>query len=188
MHNMIYNEITRGRSSQYIRRRVMKKLLFVAFAAVLGVAACSSANTNTKTADGRTVSSKETKDAKYQIIDQEFDNLLAPDADYDAIPDYELQACGDSYLPPATTVLKGATKPAAKKPVKKAAKKASSQSAAKTEENTSSTNVTTTKKVINNTNIYYLDGSSPNTSSSNVTTTTYTSEEALPPADMPDTL
>lgn len=156
----------------------MNKLLLAACIAALGAAACSSGNANTKTADGRTASSK---DAKYQIIDQEFDNLLAPDADYDTIPDYELQACGDSYLPPATTPLKGASKPAAKKPAKKAAVKTSASSS-------SSSNVTTSKKVINNTNIYYLDGSAPNTSSSSTTTTTYTSEEALPPADMPDTL
>ena len=154
----------------------MNKLLLAACIAALGAAACSSGNANTKTADGRTASSK---NAKYQIIDQEFDNLLAPDADYDTIPDYELQACGDSYLPPATTPLKGASKPAAKKTAKTAAAKSASSS--------SSSNVTTNKKVINNTNIYYLDGSAPSTSSSS-TTTTYTSEEALPPADMPDTL
>lgn len=155
----------------------MNKLLLAACIAALGAAACSSGNANTKNADGNTASSK---NAKYQIIDQEFDNLLAPDADYDTIPDYELQACGDSYLPPATTPLKGASKPAAKKPAKKAAVKTSASSS-------SSSNVTTNKKVINNTNIYYLDGSAPSTSSSS-TTTTYTSEEALPPADMPDTL
>ncbi len=154
----------------------MNKLLLAACIAALGAAACSSGNANTKNADGNTASSK---NAKYQIIDQEFDNLLAPDADYDTIPDYELQACGDSYLPPATTPLKGASKPAAKKTAKTAAAKSASSS--------SSSNVTTNKKVINNTNIYYLDGSAPSTSSSS-TTTTYTSEEALPPADMPDTL
>ena len=140
----------------------MKKLLLAAVVAVFGAAACSSGNANTKTADGRTASSS--KNAKYQIIDQEFDNLLAPDADYDTIPDYELQACGDSYLPPATTPLKGATKPAVRKPAKQAA---SSASTAK------SSDVNVNKKVINNTNIYYLDGSAPNTSAncSNVLTT-----------------
>ncbi len=153
----------------------MKKLLLAAVVAVFGAAACSSGNANTKTADGRTASSS--KNAKYQIIDQEFDNLLAPDADYDTIPDYELQACGDSYLPPATTPLKGATKPAVRKPAKQAA---SSASTAK------SSDVNVNKKVINNTNIYYLDGSAPNTSTTS--TTTYTSEEAMPPADVPDTL
>ena len=137
----------------------MKKLLLAAVVAVFGAAACSSGNANTKTADGRTASSS--KNAKYQIIDQEFDNLLAPDADYDTIPDYELQACGDSYLPPATTPLKGATKPAVRKPAKQAA---SSASTAK------SSDVNVNKKVINNTNIYYLDGSAPNTSTTSTTT------------------
>lgn len=154
----------------------MNKLLLAALVAALGTAACSSGNANTKTADGRNASAK---DAKYQIIDQEFDNLLAPEADYDTQTAYELQACGDSYLPPAET-LKGAQKPAAKKPAKKAAKKTTTASSSK--------DVTMNKKVVNNTNIYYLDGSAPNTSSSSTTTHTYTSEEALPPADIPDTL
>lgn len=157
----------------------MNKLLLAALVAALGTAACSSGNANTKTADGRNASSK---DAKYQIIDQEFDNLLAPEADYDTQSAYELQACGDSYLPPAET-LKGAKKPAAKKPAKKTAKKTVASSSS-----SSSKNVTTAKKVVNNTNIYYLDGSGPNTSSSSSSVQTYTSEEVLPPADIPDTL
>ena len=145
----------------------MKKLLLAACVAALGVSACSSGNTNTKTADGTNYSAS---DAKYQIIDQEFDNMLAPEADYDSIPAYELQACGDSYLPPATTALKGTTKPAKKTTTKKA-----SSTAAKS----SSTDVTKTKKVINNTNIYYLNGDTP-APASTTTTTTYTSEEAQP--------
>mgnify|MGYP001778677025 CR=1 FL=1 len=146
----------------------MKKLLLAACVAALGVSACSSGNTNTKTADGTNYSAS---DAKYQIIDQEFDNMLAPEADYDSIPAYELQACGDSYLPPATTALKGTTKPAAKKTT---TKKTSSTSA-----KSSSTDVTKTKKVINNTNIYYLNSDTP-APASTTTTTTYSSEEALP--------
>ena len=145
----------------------MKKLSLAACVAALGVSACSSGNTNTKTADGTNYSASE---AKYQIIDQEFDNMLAPEADYDSIPAYELQACGDSYLPPATTALKGTTKPAKKTTTKKA-----SSTAAKS----SSTDVTKTKKVINNTNIYYLNGDTP-APASTTTTTTYTSEEAQP--------
>ncbi len=152
----------------------MNKLLVAACVAALGAAACSSGNANTKTADGRNTASS--KDAKYQIIDQEFDNLLAPDADYDTIPDYELQACGDSYLPPATTPLKGATKPAAKK----VSKTTTSTTATKS----SSNNVTTNKKIVTNTNIYYLD----NPASAAPATQTYTSEEALPASDVPDTI
>ena len=89
----------------------MKKLLLAAFIAAFGAAACSSGNANTKTADSRNKASA--KNAKYQIIDQEFDNLLAPEADYDTLPAYELQACGDSYLPPAEQTVRGAKKPAA---------------------------------------------------------------------------
>jgi len=92
----------------------MKKIFTVVAAAVL-CAACSSNKSNVKTAQASNVSAK---DAKYQIIDQEFDNLLAPETDYDTLPAYELQACGDSYLPPAEVKLKGTEKPA-----KKAAKK-----------------------------------------------------------------
>ncbi len=149
----------------------MKKLLLAAFIAAFGAAACSSGNANTKTADSRNKASA--KDAKYQIIDQEFDNLLAPEADYDTLPAYELQACGDSYLPPAEQTVRGAKKPAAKV-VKTTAKKTTAKSTSKS--------TTTNKKVINNTNIYYLDGSAPNTSTSSTstTTTTYTSDEIAP--------
>ena len=158
----------------------MKKLLLAVLIAAFGAAACSSGNANTKnntTASARNGASS--KEAKYQIIDQEFDNLLAPDTDYDTLPAYELQACGDSYLPPAAA-LKGANKPAVKKPAKKAA--------AKTTVKKSSKNVSTSKKVINNTNVYCLDGSAPNTSTSSTTTTTYASNEVAPDADLPDTL
>ena len=149
----------------------MKKLLLAACVAALGVSACSSGNSNTKTADGKAYSSS-SSDAKYQIIDQEFDNMLAPETDYDSIPAYELQACGDSYLPPADAVLKGAAKPSAKKTTgKKSSKKT-------TKKSSSSTDVTKSKKVINNTNIYYINSDSAVPASS--TTTTYTSEEALP--------
>ena len=59
----------------------MKKLLLFV-AAVLVVAGCSSAS---KKQDGADVSLR--KDAaKYQIIDQEFDNMQAPDGDYDVVP------------------------------------------------------------------------------------------------------
>lgn len=142
----------------------MKKILTVVFAAALA-AACSSGKSNVKTADGRTANAK---NAKYQIIDQEFDNLLAPEADYDTLPAYELQACGDSYLPPAEVKLKKTAKPAKKTAV--SSKK--------------STETVTNKKVVNVVNIYETDGPvpAPSSSSSTTTTTTYTNTtgEALP--------
>ena len=153
----------------------MKKLLLTACVAVLGVAACSSGNT--KDADGNYYTVSSSSDNKYQIIDQEFDNMLAPEADYDSIPAYELQACGDSYLPPASPALKGATKPTMKKAVKKSSKTAAKKASSSSSSTSSSTDVTTNKKVINNTNIYYINSDAPASSSS---TTTYTSEEALP--------
>lgn len=134
----------------------MKKILIVVFAAAMA-AACSSNKSNVKTADGRAANAK---NAKYQIIDQEFDNLLAPEADYDTLPAYELQACGDSYLPPAEPQLKNAVKPAAKKVTKKSTKK---------------TEVTNNKEVVNIVNVYEIDGPAPvppGTVSSTTTTTT----------------
>lgn len=139
----------------------MKKILIVAFAATLA-AACSSSKTNVKTADGRTSA----KNAKYQIIDQEFDNLLAPEADYDTLPAYELQACGDSYLPPAETKLRNAVKPAVKKAAQTTAKK----------------EVSTSKEVINITNVYEIDGPAPlpGATSTTTTVTTSTTSDGLP--------
>ncbi|MBR4355623.1 MAG: hypothetical protein IKP96_03535 [Elusimicrobiaceae bacterium] len=149
----------------------MKKILVVC-AAALCVAACSNKTSNTRAdAEGKTVyytaeaaNANQGKNAKYQIIDQEFDNMLAPDSDYDTLSDYELQACGSSYLPPAEKL---------KKPqVKKAAVSAAKSAAA-------STKVTKSKKVTNNTNIYYIDGPAPATpvrTSSTSTTTTYSSD------------
>ena len=83
----------------------MKKLLLFV-AAALAVAGCSSAD---KKNDGADISLR--KDAaKYQIIDQEFDNVLAPDGDYEVVPPYEEQISSSSYL----QSVKGTKKPAKK--------------------------------------------------------------------------
>ena len=107
-------------------------------------------------ANGNLVTDAQFKGAKYQIIDQEFDNTLAPQSDYEALPAYELQACGDSYLPPvdaaAVTAAKGKGK-------------ANAQGVAL------STKSTRAKKVTNTTNIYYVDGPNPNVPVSSTTTT-----------------
>ena len=81
----------------------MKKILCLLCVAALGLAACSKNRNNAAGMRGAQAgvyagSSQNVKDAKYQIIDQEFDNLLAPDTDYENVPAYELQACGESYL------------------------------------------------------------------------------------------
>lgn len=138
----------------------MKKILIVVLAAAMA-AACSSNKSGIKTANGR--------DAKYQIIDQEFDNLLAPESDYDTLPAYELQACGDTYLPPAKPKLKKTTtKPAAKKVTKK-----STQTTEVIENN---------KEVVNVTNVYEIDGPAPVPTGivSTTQTTTYSSTDSLP--------
>lgn len=154
----------------------MKKILCLICVAALGVAACSknkkeeTANTaynsgynsayGVTTADARNAANaKSAKDAKYQIIDQEFDNMLAPDTDYDAIPAYELQACGDSYLPLVEPDCCG---------------KGKAVVAGKAKAKAKATSVSTTraKKVTNTTNIYYVDGGQTVPVSSTTTTKT----------------
>ncbi len=152
----------------------MKKA-FILLAVVAFAAACSNktANTTTTSADGKTVyyttsaaAVADAKNAKYQIIDQEFDNMLAPDSDYDSLSDYELQACGASYLPPAEKLKKPQVKAAAATAVKADAAKTATK-----------TSVSKSKKVTNTTNIYYVDGPTPNVpTKSTSTTTTYASD------------
>ena len=151
----------------------MKKLLIIVAAAVLS-AACANKTGNTKndamdsnvyygSAAGGAQSAK---DAKYQIIDQEFDNMLAPESDYETLSAYELQACGDSYLPPAE--LKKSQKKTGVAAAKKTTKKAKA-------------NVTKNKKVTNNVTVHYIDGPAPvptGTISSSTTTTTTTNSSS----------
>ncbi len=143
----------------------MKKVLCILAVAAIACAACSK-NRNTS-ADGVSVAQadaraardvKNIKDAKYQIIDQEFDNLLAPDTDYDNVPAYELQACGESYLPLVEPDCCGN----AKNKGKAKAKAKAIAKAVKTER---------AKRVTNTTNIYYVDGPNPDVPVSSTTTT-----------------
>lgn len=126
----------------------MKKFLFVLCVAVLTMSACSQ-NRKDETIvyrDGVTVSDMNTKQGKYQIIDQEFDNLLAPGTDYDTLCAYELQACGDSYLPPAAKLQSIGQ-------IKQAARKVDVATATKSAR---------AKKVVNVVNVYEVDGNNPN--------------------------
>ena len=145
----------------------MKKILCLMCVAALGLAACSknkkeetanstyNTNYNITTADARNGNTKSAKDAKYQIIDQEFDNMLAPETDYEAIPAHELQACEDSYLPLVEPDCCGKGKAKA---------------------NAVSTATTRAKKVTNTTNIYYVDGNQTiPVSSTSTTKTVYSS-------------
>ena len=146
----------------------MKKILCLVVVAALGVAACSKNKKDSATVyydangkaytltDGTDAKKVSIKDAKYQILDQEFDNLLAAEKDYDSIPDYELQACGDSYLPPVDAAAVKAAKAKAKAKASGAAK---------------SVEATRAKKITNTTNIYYVDGPNPDVPVSSTTTT-----------------
>ncbi len=80
----------------------MKKVLFFAAAAVVAVG-CSSSQTQSD----EPVASLDTEAAKYQIIDQEFDNVLAPESDYDRVIPYEEQVSNSSYL----QSVRGSSKP-----------------------------------------------------------------------------
>ena len=136
----------------------MKKILcLIAVAAVAG-AACS-ANKNAS-ADRRYAAGGADNagfaNAANQIVDQEFDNMLAPETDYDNIPAYELQACGESYLPPVEGDAAGS---------------AAAAGAAKAKGTAKSTVSTRAKRVTNTTNIYYVDGPNPDVPVSSTTTT-----------------
>lgn len=145
----------------------MKKILcFLAVVAVVCAACSKNKNTAGEGVYGaqgityRDGKAQRIKDAKYQIIDQEFDNLLAPETDYDNVPAYELQACGDSYLPLVDPDCCGKAKAKAKGKAK-----AKAQGVAK------SVSTARAKKVTNTTNIYYVDGPNPNVPVSSTTTT-----------------
>ena len=147
----------------------MKKLLLLTSVAVL-LSACSSNSTNTRTdtrvlADGTTVgyqTSAKAKTGKYQIIDQEFDNLLAPDTDYDSLNEYELQACGATYLPPQQELK--TVEPTTKVVVVK--------------EEDLKTDTSRKKKVTNTVNIYEMEGPAPKKVSSTSTTTVTSSSSS----------
>lgn len=149
----------------------MKKVLVLLAISVFAVACSKNKNTQTvTTADGKkiyyttsAVDASQIKNAKYQIIDQEFDNMLAPATDYDAIPAHELQACGDSYLPLVEPDCCGKGKAAV-----------AAKGKAKAKATASSVATTRAKKVTNTTNIYYVDeGQTVPVSSTSTTKTVY---------------
>lgn len=136
----------------------MKKFLYLFCAAVILFGGCirdrkSNQITNYDTTTD--VASIYAKEAKYQIFDQEYDNLLAPDTDYDTLCAYELQACGESYLPPAAKLQSIGQ-------IKAAARKVDTATALKQ---------TRAKKVVNTVNIYEVDGPNPSVPVSSKTTT-----------------
>ena len=144
----------------------MKKLLTVVSVAVLA-AACSSNSKNTRSdaslsADAKQGTYQQGADAKYQIIDQEFDNLLAPETDYESVSEYELQACGATYLPPQQELK--TVQPKTEVVIVK--------------ENDLKTDTSRKKKVTNTVNIYEMDGPAPKKVSSTSTTTVTSSSSS----------
>ena len=131
-------------------------------ATAIACAACSTnrnASTDGAAANARAAGNvKNIRDAKYQIIDQEFDNLLAPETDYDNVPAYELQACGESYLPQVEPNCCGNAKN-------------SGSANAKAKAVAKEVKTARAKRVTNTTNIYYVDGPNPNVPVSSTTTT-----------------
>lgn len=95
----------------------MKKILLFAAAAVLA-AGCASSASKTQRGD------LSAEDAKYQIIDQEFDNMPAPQDNYENIPPYEDQVGASSYI--QSVQKRGSNKPMRKAAAVPPASKASS--------------------------------------------------------------
>lgn len=151
----------------------MKKVLCLVCVLALGLVACSknkkddsataynSAYNSSDVTTNYDTHTKSAKDAKYQIIDQEFDNMLASATDYDAIPAHELQACDDSYLPLVEPDCCGKGKAAV-----------AAKGKAKAKATATSVATTRAKKVTNTTNIYYVDGNQTVPVSSTSTTKT----------------
>ena len=84
----------------------MKRLLLFA---VLGLVAAGCASSNKAQS---TQGAGAEQDAKYQIIDQEFDNLVVPNDHYNRVAPYEEQISGSSYIQSSTSNHK--SKPQAK--------------------------------------------------------------------------
>ncbi len=84
----------------------MKKLFLFA---VLGALAVGCASSN-KTQSAQPQETLTDQYAKYQIVDQEFDNLVVPNDGYDRVAPYEEQVSGSSYI--QSTTRKTGQKPA----------------------------------------------------------------------------
>lgn len=91
----------------------MKKLFLLAVLGVLA-AGCASSSKQVQTAPEEGLTDQY---AKYQIVDQEFDNLVVPNDHYDRVAPYEDQVSGASYIQSSTR--KSTKKPARQMTVKK---------------------------------------------------------------------
>lgn len=86
----------------------MKKILLFAALGCLAAGCASSAENREGLTD---------QYSKYQIVDQEFDNLSVPNDGYDRVAPYEDQVSGSSYI--QSTARSGDKKPARKMAVHK---------------------------------------------------------------------
>ena len=89
----------------------MKKIFLFAVVCVMGVG-CASSQKDQELQDNSLTSQY----AKYQIVDQEFDNLVVPNDNYDRVAPYEEQVSGSSYIQSVTRTDK---KPARKMTMQK---------------------------------------------------------------------
>lgn len=85
----------------------MKKIFLLAVSCALAVG-CSSSNKKQEIQPESLTSQY----SKYQIVDQEFDNLVVPNDSYDRVSSYEDQVGGASYI--QSSARKNAQKPARK--------------------------------------------------------------------------
>ncbi len=83
----------------------MKKLFLFAALGVLAAGCASTSQTQPAQQEGLT-----DQYAKYQIVDQEFDNLVVPNDGYDRVAPYEEQVSGSAYI--QSTSRKTGAKPA----------------------------------------------------------------------------
>ena len=87
----------------------MKKLVLIAVLGVLAVGCSSNAKQNDTAVQY----------SKYQVIDQEFENMAVPNRNYDNVPAYEEQVAGSSYIQSSTSASRSARKPRRTKTVQK---------------------------------------------------------------------
>ncbi len=90
----------------------MKKFFLFSVLAVLSVGCTSTAKRADTQNEGLTG-----QYAKYQIVDQEFDNLIVPNDNYNRVSSYEEQVSGASYI--QSTTRQSGQRPARTMAVKK---------------------------------------------------------------------
>ena len=83
----------------------MKKLFLLTAMGLLAVG-CASSN-KTQNAE----ENLDSVDTKYQIVDQEFDNLVVPNDHYNQVAPYEEQISGASYIKSSSATRKSTQKP-----------------------------------------------------------------------------